>query len=199
MFYTQTLCAGSPARSTIKTMKLKLTLTTIVLGLFAQSYACKCGGPGTVKEAFKNHQLIVYGKVTSKDTVVLSETIKEDDARDVRKRLRDDKQTLRSFEMTYVLKIHLEIIQKYKGDSLRGSIVIYTPLLTASCGYTFEEGKEYIVYASSNNFLSFLFRKEGDNTRYEQDSSFWTNHCTRTTEYTQSESDQLRALTTKTN
>ena len=157
-------------------MRLKLILTTIVLGLFGQSYGCKCGGTGTVKESFKNYGLIVYGKVTIKDTVVLSETIKEEDARDVKQRLRADKQTLRSFEMTYVLKIQLEIIHKYKGDSHRRSIVIYTPLLTASCGYRFEKGKEYIVYASNNNFLSFLFREEGDNTRYEQDGAFCTNH-----------------------
>jgi hypothetical protein len=179
-------------------MALKLILTTIILGLFGQSYACKCNGPGTVKESFKSSELIVYGKVISKDTVILSETIKEEDAKEVRERLKDSKQKLQYFEMTYVLKYELEIIEKYKGNALRKKIVIYTPLLKASCGYRFEKGKEYLVYASKGNFLSMLFRKERENKPYEKDNAFWTNHCTRTTEYIKSEADELKLLRSKT-
>jgi hypothetical protein len=179
-------------------MRSKLILTTILLTFCGRSYACKCNGPGTVKESFKSSELIIYGKVISRDTVVLSETINEGDAKEVRARLNDDKQQLQYFEMTYVLKIELEIIEKFKGDSVRKSIVIYTPLLSASCGYRFEKGKEYIVYASKNNFLSFLFKKEYENKRYKKDNAYWTSHCTRTTEYTKLEADELKVLRSKT-
>ncbi|HYD90332.1 MAG TPA: hypothetical protein VEA37_02465 [Flavobacterium sp.] len=179
-------------------MRLKLILTTTILsGLFGHSYACKCNGPATVKESFKSSEVIVYGTVISADTVLLSETVKEKDAKEVKARLKSDKQKLRHFERTYVLKIELETIEKYKGDNLRKRVVIYTPLLGASCGYRFEQGKEYIVYGSKNNFLDFLFKKERKNKRYEKDNAFWTSHCTRTAEYIKSEADELKLLRSK--
>ncbi len=179
-------------------MRFKLILTTILLTLCGQSFACKCNERGTVKESCKSSELIIHGKVISKDTVVLSETINEEDAKEVRARLKDDKEKLQYFEMTYVLKVELEITENFKGDSIRKTIIIYTPLLSASCGYRFEKGKEYIVYASKNNFLSFLFKKERENKKYKQNNVFWTSHCTRTTEYTKLEADELKLLKIKT-
>jgi hypothetical protein len=179
-------------------MRSKLILTTILLIFWEQGYACKCNGPGTVKESFKSSELIIYGKVVRRDTVVLSKTINEGEAKEVRARLKDEKQRLQDFEMTYVLRIELEIIEKFKGDRVRKSIVIYTPLLSASCGYRFEEGKEYIVYASKNNFLSFIFKEESENKKYKKDNAYWTSHRTRTTEYTKLEEDELKVLRSRT-
>jgi len=175
-------------------MRLKFILTIIILGLFGQGYACKCGGPGTVKESFKSTDLIVYGKVISIDTVVLPETIKKGDVVRVKESLKSDKQKLEYFEMTFVLKTEFEIIEKYKGNSHPKTIVIYTPMLSATCGYRFKKGEEYIVYASTKNFLAFMFQKGNETKRFEKNNTFWTTHCTRTTEYAKLEADELRLL-----
>jgi len=175
-------------------MRLKFILTTIIFGLFGQVHACKCGGPGTIKESFKSTDLIVYGKVRKIDTVALSETIKEEDVKEIKERLRDDKQKLEYFEMNYVLKIEFDVNEKFKGKNSLKKIVIYTPMMSATCGYRFKINKEYIVYASTKNFLTFMFQKEKENKNIERENTFWTNHCTRTTEYSKLEADELGLL-----
>lgn len=180
-------------------MRFKFLLTIIIFGVAGEVYACKCGGPGTVQESFESTELIVYGKVVSKDTVRLYETIKEEDVGEVREELKEDKQLLHFFDMTYVLKLELEIIEKYKGENLRRTVIIYTPLLGASCGFRFQKGQHYIVYASSKNFMNFLFQNTDGSRRHEKEGTFWTTHCTRTTEYAKLEADELRTLKEKRN
>jgi hypothetical protein len=175
-------------------MKLKFILTTLLLGLFWQGYSCKCGGPGTVKESFASTDLIVHGKVISIDTVLLPETIKEVEVKGIKERLKNDKRKLQDFEMTHVLKIGFEIIEKYKGSSHPKKVVIYTPLHSATCGYRFKKGKEYIVYASTKNFFALTFQNENETTRLEKENTFWTIHCTRTAEYAKSEAAELRRV-----
>lgn len=175
-------------------MKFKFLLTVVVFGFAGEGYACKCGGPGTVQESFESTELIVYGKVVRKDTVQLFETIEEENVSEVRKGLRDDEQLLQLFDKTYVLRIELEIIEKYKGENIQKTVIIYTPLLSASCGFRFQKDQRYIVYASSKNFMNFLFRNKDGSKRYERKDTFWTSHCTRTTEYVRLEADELRTL-----
>jgi hypothetical protein len=178
-------------------MKFKLFLVILIFGFAGKVYACKCGGPGTVQESFKGTELIVYGKVIRKDTVRLSETIKEELVSEIREGLKEDKQLLQLFDMTYVLQLELEIKEKYKGLNHRRTIIIYTPLLSASCGFRFQMDDHYIVYASSKNFMRFLFQNRDGSKRHEKGDTFWTTHCTRTTEYLKSEADELRTLKNK--
>ena len=168
--------------------------TIIIFALVQEGYACKCGGPGTVQESFESTELIVHGKVIKKDTVRFSETIKEEDISEVRARLKEDGQMLRMFDMTYVLKLELEIIENYKGGDIRRTVILYTPLLSASCGFRFQKDKQYIVYASSKNFMNFLVQNKGESERHEKEDTFSTTHCTRTTEYIKLEADELRTL-----
>lgn len=180
-------------------MKFEFLLTVLIFGVAGQGVACKCGGPGTVQESFKSTELIVYGKVISKDTIRFSETIREQNVSEVREGLKDDKQLLQLFDMTYVLKLELEIIEKYKGKSFQKKVTIYTPLHSASCGFRFQKDEQYIVYASSKNSMNFLFQNKGGNKVHEKENTFWTTHCTRTTTYAKLEADELRTLKNKNN
>lgn len=171
-------------------MILKFILSIFIILLTSQSYACKCEGPATVKESFKSAELIVYGKVVKKDTVLFSETIEKEGVNQVKEWLKDDKQKLFMFEMTKVIKVQLQIVEMFKGNPTAETVVIYTPLLSASCGYRFENGTEYIIYASKKNFLDVFFNT-GDRSK---ENTFWTTHCTRTTAYKKLEADELRTL-----
>ena len=152
-------------------------------------------GPGTVKEEFKKKELIIYGRVISKELVSPSETIREDMVKDVRSRLKDDKQKLNFFDTDYIFEVKLEVIEKYKGVDIRDTVTIYTAMKSATCGYAFEKDKVYIIYASKRSYMDFMFLAESDRDKnFEKKNTYWTTHCSRTTEYNKLEADELKTL-----
>jgi hypothetical protein len=176
----------------------RFLLTTFVLGVGAGAYACKCGGPWTVAEEFVDTELIVYGKVIGKELVSIQETLKKGEVSELRERLKGDNEKLKFFESYEVFEIKFEIIEKFKGAVPRDTVTIYTAQKAASCGYKFQEGKIYIVYASKRSDIGFMFLPDADvYGNLEKENTFWTNHCTRTTQFDQAEADELRKLKRK--
>jgi len=160
--------------------------------------ACQCGGPWSVEEEFVDSELIVHGKVISKELVTLQETLKQDKVSGVKERLKGDDEKLQFFETYFVFEIKFEIIEKYKGTIVRDTVTIYTEPKSSSCGYKFEKGKIYIVYGSKKSDIGFMFLPRDDiHKNFEKENTFWTSHCTRTTEYKRSEADELRKLKMK--
>jgi hypothetical protein len=47
-------------------------------------------------------------------------------------------------------KVHFKIVRSFKGPS-QEALVVSTPNNSAACGYGFEEGQSYLVYASEQN------------------------------------------------
>jgi hypothetical protein len=159
------------------------------------SYACKCDGPGTVKGSFASSDVVVSGHVLSKELVPYSQTVRPDSVSVRKERLKDDKQKLQFFEMNYIFKIEFEIVERYKGIELRDTVTIYTAMNSASCGYKFEVGKSYIIYASTKSYMDFMALNKVDRSKgLERENTYWTSHCTRTTEYNNLEADELRLL-----
>jgi hypothetical protein len=170
----------------------------IIVGLAGHAAACTCGGPWSVEEEFVDTELIVYGKVISKELISLQETLKPDKVSGVKERLKGDNQKLQFFESYHVFEIKFEIVEKYKGTVLRDTVTIYTVPKTASCGFKFEKGKIYIVYGSKKSDIGFMFLPRADiEGNLEKENTFWTSRCTRTTEYKRSEADELRKLKMK--
>jgi hypothetical protein len=178
-----------------RNMRIRLLVTLILLGLVGEIYACKCDGTGTVKGSFNGSDAVISGRVLSKEIVPYSQTVNQDSVSAIKSRLKDDKQKLSFFEMSYIVKIEFEIVEKYKGINLRDTVTIYTAMNSASCGYKFDLGKSYIIYASRKSYLDFMFMDKVDrNKGLEIKNTYWTNICTRTTEYNNLEADELRAL-----
>lgn len=176
-------------------MSFRLLVTLLLFGLVGEIYACKCDGTGTVKSSFQSSDAIISGRVLSKEIVSYSQTINPDSVSAIKSRLKDDKQKLQFFEMSYVVKVEFETVEKYKGTILHDTVTIYTAMNSASCGYTFDVGKFYIVYASRKSYLDFMFLNRVDRDKgLEIENTYWTNICTRTTEYNNLEADELRAL-----
>ncbi len=176
-------------------MKLRVILSTFFVLAATYGYACKCGGPWSVAEEFADTELIVYGKVVGKELVSLQETLKKDQISDLKERLKDDNEKREFFESYEVFEIKLEIIERYKGSVLLDTVTIYTAQKAASCGYKFQQGKIYIVYASRRSDIGFMFLPDADvYGNLEKENTFWTNHCTRTTPFDQLEAAELRKL-----
>ncbi len=178
-------------------MKLKkaIIITVLVIGLGIHSYACKCADDRTIAESFKGSTLVVHGRVISKELISFAETIRPNKVNEVKEKLKNDQQKPQMFESDFIFEIKLEVMEDFKGSSVRDTVTIYTTKNNGSCGYKFEMGKEYIVYALKKSFQYYLFLTEPDRKKdFERENTFWTDTCMRTADYYRPEADELRKL-----
>lgn len=97
-----------------------------------QVYACSCVQPGSPSEELEKFPAVFAG------TVVSVQHSYDPDGRSV---TRDDRSTI-GFEVSTV----------WKG-TVYEEMQITTPPTGGSCGFTFEEGEEYIVYAYDSPYV----------------------------------------------
>ena len=176
-------------------MIFRVTLTTLLLGLYGHVYGCKCGGPGTIKESFKGSSVIVHGRVVDKRLTSFEKTMKTAKVNYVRDKLKDDKKKLQLFLSDFVYEIRLVVKESFKGSSVGDTLTIYTTMTSGSCGYWFDLNKEYIVYTLKSSWHYFLFLTETERKEnFEKENTYWAHACTRTAEYHDSEAIELRDL-----
>lgn len=79
----------------------------------------------------------------------------------------------------------------YKGENVSDTVTVITPASGASCGFSFSIGQEYIVYATKEDetIIDQSIKLYADNNK-----TFWTNQCTRTTGWFQQEEDAIIAV-----
>ena len=93
------------------------------------SHACSCAAYN-VNEAYENYQVVFIGKVT-----------------DLRSQISNNKYLYPN----RVIKVKFEVTKTYKGIS-GDNIEIVTNKDSATCGVSFEEGAEYVVFADFNQY-----------------------------------------------
>lgn len=175
-------------------MKILLIIGILIIGL-NYSLACSCEEPGTVKESYDYADIVVYGKVVSRSYISFRETMESEKGDSLNNLLADHYNELLNSEM--ILKIEFKIEKNYKGSITSDTVTIYTGRSSASCGYSwFKEGEEYIIYGSAESYCYGLFTPS-DNENLEKKGAFWTNHCSRTTEFNEYEAKELDKITTK--
>jgi hypothetical protein len=174
-------------------MKIKLTIA-FIFGMAGPLLACKCNGPGTVKESFDITPVIISGQVIKREIVSFAETIQSDKIEEIERNLKSDPQSLKLFRADLVFKIQLVVKETFKGLNIPDTVTIYTTITTASCGYKFEEGKDYIIYGSMECIYSFWLAEKDRKRNIGKEHTYWTDHCTRTRLYDGSEAEELRTL-----
>lgn len=175
-------------------MILRINVIILVLAMASESLACKCDQP-TLTESFKRSDLILVGKVVSQELVPYSQTINPDSLTVLRARIKDDERLSRWMDMDYIFKVTIQIENKYKGAFADDTVVIYTAMLSASCGYRFVIGETYFVHAYKKDPVASMFVGDDErNQRLGRKNTFWTTHCTRTSEYSESDALVLEAL-----
>lgn len=87
-------------------------------------YACSCIMPGTPQEEVTRSDAVFSGKVTQQTPAA-------------------------GLDGSEAIKVSFEVGQVWKGQ-IPQELLLETSGSSASCGYTFENGKEYLVYAYSN-------------------------------------------------
>ena len=93
-------------------------------------------------------------------------------------------------EENHLMKVEFLTERIYKGADIQEKIVIYTPKSTAACGYLeFEIGKNFIVFLSQKKLPPHTFKTDSGKEKF-----FWTTHCTRTSQYSESLNSELCEL-----
>lgn len=150
-------------------------LTILILLLFNQKLeACSCVGERPVKEAIERVDAVFTGTIIEKEEIRIYDTLSHD-------------QRVYRVEMKY--KIAVETV--YKGQSLSDTSLIFTGRGGGDCGYNFQIGQKYIVYAghieTDERYSGQVF--------IDKKSAFRTTICTRTRKYQTEEIKEIEKHT----
>ncbi|MGZ4041197.1 MAG: hypothetical protein ACXVNR_11575 [Bacteroidia bacterium] len=146
------------------TKKLLMTVAIVLAGMFNQLAACDCPGAASVSDAVKSSDIVVTAKILSKETITA----------------KDGK-----FEWNEA-KYTILVLHKHKGKFKNDTVAVVTGMGGGDCGYHFETGKTYIIYASHN-------RKNGsDKPKEFPANAYRTSICTRTVLYNEKEFQELK-------
>jgi hypothetical protein len=156
-------------------------------------FACKCESIDDIKTEFNSTDVVVRGKVISKEYVDFISTLNKKGLKKINSNNaldKDKKELLRNVD---ILKIEIEVLYIYKGKRLRKNIIIYTSRHSGTCGYKdFKVGQEYQVYLSKDCYFGFNYNHANlDDSSY---NGYWTNICTRTKQFSSEEDKQLKRL-----
>jgi hypothetical protein len=126
-------------------MKKTFLLILILFLSISESFACTCGSRNEsfskqIKRAFTEADLIISGKVIEIEIV--------------------NKARLKSSADPIIYKF--EITKTIKGKIEKEIIEIVSKTSGASCGYKFELGKTYLVYARKSNYFSSKTKNKFD-------------------------------------
>ena len=176
---------------------MKITLLFIFFNSFflCNLYSCSCNNINDVQLNYTFGKKIFSGKVLSKQIVNVESTMNQDSlqyyiknypSRGIHKFLKTD----------YILKTKFLIIEKYKGNFDSDTVIVYTPKLSSSCGYTFfENEKKFIIYENRNPDPYFFFNMSNSNSiNLARTNTIWTGMCTLTSRYTQEHANKLRKI-----
>ena len=140
--------------SSVSAVAFALVLSVLwILGNAGQAYACKCAQPGPPSEEMEKFVAVFAGKVVS------IEHSFDPGAATVTP---DDRTT-----------VGLEVSAVWKG-AVHQDMYVTTPPTGGSCGFTFTEGEEYILYAHDSAY---------------DDGGYTVSICSRTALLSQAQAD----------
>jgi hypothetical protein len=155
----------------------------IVLALCCSSissFACKCTGQGTVKAGVDAASVVFTGIVIKVEYETLAETIDPDSLSMARALPHEGSKNYLDIPM--VLKATIVVTDDFKGVAKRDTVVVYTGIRGATCGFKFEAGKEYTVYGTTENYMYTFFRLDRQRFKnFTRKGIYWTTICSRTT------------------
>lgn len=168
----------------------------IFLSQMHTSLACSCDAPDTVAEAFENTPFIFHSKVISKKYVTFKASMNAEGAKQLTQNIADDQRMSQMLDAPFVVEVQMEILERFKDTFIDKTVTLFTTRTSASCGFTrFEIGQEYIVYSSSKSYAFSLFNAATpQSTSLEKPNTYWTNHCTLTSEFYPEVLTTLRGL-----
>ena len=132
----------------VRNHALRAVLAAVVTGLWflvtpAPSYGCSCIVPGTPSEELEKSAAVFTGKVLSieKNQRLKIPVVSSDAPTDIARQL----------------KVHFQVDRVWKGQADE-TMSLGTAQYGASCGFTFVEGEEYLVYSRDGATVNLCSR-----------------------------------------
>lgn len=155
-----------------------LAFVVCMLVIRTEGKACDCPFPPGIKEALsKSNNAIFSGRIISSEMVPIEMS-------DTVWKILSDSAVLHHTGLPIVLthiRYTIEVSRKYTNVN-KEIIHVVSPASTTACGFLFQLGKEYIVYAETLE----LEEANGERTIY-----YYTTSCDRTMEYSVAEHQML--------
>ena len=166
----------------MKKLNRNLILTIILTFAWTlTSMACKCDGQGTVSGNVKYSDIVFSGQVISKTFTNNFDSLGIQVTGDTSKM--DFK--WREYPTAVV---NIKVDKMYKGQLVSDTITILTPPNGAACGYYFQIGQKYIVYATVFDEMLGTYKLK---RRTFDNKTFWTHQCTRTQYWNTTEENDI--------
>jgi hypothetical protein len=148
--------------------KVCVFIGMIFLFCYGNAYACSCiGGKANVKNAFKKNDVVFIGKVINKEIMTIPYT----------------PLGLNTGVDFYKYKITFMVEKIYKGKIDTNFVEVMTGIGGGDCGYDFDIGKSYVVYAER--------RSKHYNGDLNINIYLYTHVCSRTTDNVESEKEKI--------
>jgi hypothetical protein len=158
----------------------RLALLLASCSLYASSFACNCAGQGSVKAGVEAASVVFTGRVLKLEYSNLAESIDPDSLAIARSLPHEGSKNYLDSPM--MLKATLVVTTDFKGVAKNDTIIVYTGIRGATCGFKFEANKEYTVYATTENYMFNFFRLDRQRFRnFSKRGVYWTSICSRTT------------------
>lgn len=157
-----------------------LLLLAIICYGCTSSFGCTCPTQGTVQTAFDGSTVVFTGKVIRVEYFGIAETLIPDSVVVARSLPHENSKSYLDTPM--VLKATMVVTNPFKGLEKKDTIVVYTGLRGATCGFKFEKNKEYTVYGTTENYMYMFLRVDRKRFRtFSKKGVYWTSMCSRTT------------------
>ncbi|HOZ68819.1 MAG TPA: hypothetical protein PLU11_13770 [Chitinophagaceae bacterium] len=173
-----------------------MLLLVLTAGITGSSYACTCIGKDkqTTESEFSSSKLVVKGKIIASTDYLYYDTLIT-----LFTGIPFDRAT--SGYMIRQYKIYTLVVEsRFKSDKgLADTLRIVTGYGNGDCGYEFETGKDYIVYANAwtEKKLIIKQRKKKIKKKIREEpvtNWFYTDICRLTQESNQLELDKIKNL-----
>ena len=161
-----------------------LVRLAVLLAVFClpstSSFACKCAAQGSIKASVEGSSAVFTGMVIKVEYSGLAETIDPDSLQLARSLPNESPKNFLDTPM--ILKATMVVTNDFKGVAKNDTIVVYTGIRGATCGFKFEANKEFTVYATNENYMFMFLRVDRARFRnFSKKGVYWTSICSRTT------------------
>jgi hypothetical protein len=169
---------------TSQRINILLTKILIIIGA-VNTFACSCEGEATVPSSVKYSDVVFNGQVISRTLTTNYDSLGIVVTGDTSKmyfKWRDSP----------IAVVRIKVDKMYKGHLVSDTLTILTPPSDAACGYNFQVGQKYIVYATIFDEMLMtdkLKRRTFDN------KTFWTHQCARTRNWNITEENEIIKVT----
>ncbi len=158
----------------------------LLMGVTLRAIGCSCIGASTVASALKSSDFVAVGIVKARTRVAAAAVL-----RSVNPKRRLDLRYTDTTFFAYRVKYTVEFGEVYKGITRKRLVDVFTSLGGGDCGYQFQVGSRYIIYARTQRTMLTVY--DGMKKRAIRVAPFLaTDVCTRTTEANDAEIEQLR-------